>query len=264
MADRPLVSVLLPTTGRSRFLPAALTSLLRQDHSRWELVVVLDGGASPLLDRQLSELPDVPVRLVRTGQRQGVAHALNTGLAVCEGDLVARLDDDDECEPERLSRQVRAMLARPALAVLGTGSRDIDADGNVVRHVPVPTGTALRRRMTRQNALVHPSVMLRAGPVHEVGGYPQRLRRVEDYALWLALLGRYEIDNLAAPLLRRRVHPGQHSRGRPRREDLRRIAQLQAEAGRRTGRTRAQTLAGSAWWLTGQLTGVVRYRVLAR
>ncbi len=259
-----LVSVLMPTAGRSPFLRAALASLAAQDHHRWELVVVLDGDDPGAVETELAEVTGHEVRLVVTGARRGVAAALNVGLAHARGEVVARLDDDDECEPQRLRRQVEELDRRPGLAVLGSAARTIDASGTVLGEVAVASGAALDRRLSRQNGVIHPSVAFRAEVVRDVGGYPVDLHRVEDYALWLALLGRHEIDNVAEPLVRRRVHLGQHSRGLPRATDLARIAGLQQQAGRRLGRGRLATAAGTGWWLGAQLTGVVRYRVPRR
>jgi glycosyltransferase involved in cell wall biosynthesis len=39
-----LVSIILPTYNRIKFLPSAFTSLLQQTHQEWELIIVDDGS----------------------------------------------------------------------------------------------------------------------------------------------------------------------------------------------------------------------------
>lgn len=104
-----LVSAIIPTYNRERYLPAALDSALRQDYRPVEVIVVDDGST------------DDTARLVRShaGVRyhyqpnQGPAAARNAGVAISRGALLAFLDSDDLWMPDKLRLQVEFLEAQP-------------------------------------------------------------------------------------------------------------------------------------------------------
>jgi glycosyltransferase involved in cell wall biosynthesis len=102
--DAPVVSVVLPTRGRARYLEVALDSLASQDLDEpWELVVVDDGsedGTRELLDQR-------GVRSLRLEPARGLNPARNAGVRATGGELVAFTDDDVQAPPGWL----RALVA---------------------------------------------------------------------------------------------------------------------------------------------------------
>src|SRR5262245_21713497 len=104
---RPLVSVLLPVRDGARALEVAARSILRQTYPRLELWIIDDGSAdgTPEVARAL-EREDPRVRVAQSGagpgRGVGLVAALELGRARCAGQLVARMDADDESLPERL------------------------------------------------------------------------------------------------------------------------------------------------------------------
>ena len=74
--------------------------------------------------------------------------ALNHGLSVCTGDLIARLDADDWAFPTRLERQVAEFHARPELVLCGSPYERRDADGGLLR-IGYPSPDPRRTRSRR-------------------------------------------------------------------------------------------------------------------
>ena len=212
MAD-PDITVVIPVAPRAPWLGEAVASVLEQSYAKWRLVVVLDGECGS--NRSALERLDLGTRLQVVANRtpQGVSASLNRGLRIADTELVARLDADDVCLPHRLSEQVRCLVARPDLWVLGSSAIVFDAEGNE-RLRSAPSGTrAVARRLRWRNAIIHPSVVMRRDPILSLGGYNERSERSQDYELWLRVLASAQLDNLAAPLIRYRLHSDQHSRG---------------------------------------------------
>lgn len=105
--DAPLVSCIMPTCDRRAFVPAAIAHFLAQDYARLELIVV-DDGADPIDDL----LPDDPrIRYFRLEQKQNTGAKRNYACEQARGRLIAHWDDDDWHAPNRIRRQVQAMLA---------------------------------------------------------------------------------------------------------------------------------------------------------
>ena len=100
------VSVVMPTYGSGRSIRESVESVLKQDHTDLELIVVNDGGSEDWVDL-LDAFGDSRIRYQRI-EHAGLAGALNAGLALASGRYVAYLDDDDVFHPQHLS----VLLAR--------------------------------------------------------------------------------------------------------------------------------------------------------
>lgn len=103
----PLVSCVMPTHNRRRFVPRAIAYFLRQDHPRKELVIV-DDGTDPVEDL-VPELPSI--RYHRLTRRVTLGAARNLACEAATGSVIAHWDDDDWQAPDRLSRQVRQLTS---------------------------------------------------------------------------------------------------------------------------------------------------------
>ena len=111
---RPLVSILLPARNAEATLPSCIRSIRRQSLTDWECVIVDDGSSDGTLEaaRELAHRDD-RFAVVPAGYR-GLVAALNTGLAHCRGEFVARMDADDLMHRLRLEDQVALDLGREA------------------------------------------------------------------------------------------------------------------------------------------------------
>ena len=219
----PRVCVLLPARNAAPTLRAACVSILRQSLRDLALVVVDDGstdGTPPLLERLAAR--DRRVRVLR-GPGEGIAGALNRGLAACDAELVARMDADDVAWPRRLERQAAALAADPALAAVGTRvrlfPRRLVRDG-MRRYVAwlngLTTPALVARDLFVEAPLVHPAATLRREALESAGGWRDG-PFPEDYDLWLRLAGRGgALSNLAEPGLDWRESGGRLTRTDPR------------------------------------------------
>lgn len=113
----PLVSVILPARNAAATIGTALCSLTAQSWRDFEVLVVDDGSADGTAAEVAAHAArDGRIRLLPApaGQRLGAYGARNLGLAAAEGEFIALQDADDWSHPDRLARQVQALLATPA------------------------------------------------------------------------------------------------------------------------------------------------------
>lgn len=230
--SRPRVSVLLPCRDAAGTLEACLRSLAGQSWTDFEIVAVDDGSrdATPDLLEEWARRDGRVRDPVRTGRR-GLVPALNGAVSRARGKLLARMDADDVAHPERLALQVRLLSRRPDLAACGTGVLYAPRRG---------MGSGLRRYEAWINGLrspgelernrfvecpvAHPTLVIRADALEELGGYRDR-GWPEDWDLMLRLYGAgMRAANVGRRLLLWRRGEGRLSRtsGRYSREAFRR------------------------------------------
>jgi GT2 family glycosyltransferase len=121
------VSVVVPAYGSQDKLDLTLAALAAQTYpSDLTEVVVVDDNSTPPL--RLPELRPEHTRLVvTTPESWGSAHAVNTGVAHADGQVVLRLDADMVAYRDHVEAQMRWHHAADYLAVLGR-KRFVDWD----------------------------------------------------------------------------------------------------------------------------------------
>lgn len=210
----PRISVLLPARNAQATIEAAVCSVLRQSWEDFELIAVDDGSADAtgaILGRLAAE--DARLRVVSTPPG-GLVAALNLALELARGELIARMDADDESLPERFARSVAALDADPDLAAVGTSVMLFRDDRPVSPSLQayaswlngLVTAEQVRTERFIESPLCHPSAMLRTSVLRRLGGWREG-PFPEDYELWLRILeGGGRLRNLPEVLFRWRDH----------------------------------------------------------
>ena len=193
------VSVVIPVRNGERYLAEALESILGQSTSPGEVVVVDDGStdATPsVLERYSAH-----VRGVRQSPA-GVAAALNHGIALAHGTLLAFLDADDVWLPDSLRcRVTRIDAADEPDAVFGRmqqfATPDLDAPRVArLRFDPSPRDVTLFGTM-----LVRKSAFARVGPLDQSYTTASNID-------WMSRAGAIGLRTAEVPevVMRRRLH----------------------------------------------------------
>ena len=219
----PGVSVLLPCRDAAGTLESSLRSLSDQRWSDFEIVAVDDGSrdrTGELLDEWAGR--EERLRVLRR-ERRGLVPALNDAAGAARGRLLARMDADDVAHPERLGLQVGLMEERPELAACGTGVRYVPREGigsGLLRYEQwlngLRTPEDVRRALFVECPVAHPTLMIRARVLEELGGYRDE-GWPEDYDLMLRLhAAGMRAANVGRTLLRWRRGEERLSRTSPR------------------------------------------------
>ncbi len=205
------VSVILAVYNGAQDVEPAIESIFSQTYTDWDLLVVNDGSTDTtgeVLGRLGAKEPRLTV--LTNEVNCGLAASLNRAWRAAKGPLIARLDADDVCYPERLYKQVEFLLECPDVAVLGTAADFVDEQGDYIGSYSRPARhDELVRRMYREVPFIHPTVVVRKSFYESMGGYDETLRGAtqagEDVDLWLRGYTRYKYSNLREPLIRYRV-----------------------------------------------------------
>ncbi len=199
----PTTSVVVPTRDRPELLERAVTSVLDSAYDgEIEVLIVFDQTSPRALP--IPERPGRTLRTLTNDRTPGLAGARNTGILAARGSLVAFCDDDDAWTPDKLRRQVQALLSHPDAEVATTGIV-VRVDGR--RHERVAASERIDiRDLTRARHLeLHPSTFLvhRAAVLHGIGLVDEQIPGSygEDYEWLLRAASRAPIVAVRAPLV---------------------------------------------------------------
>ncbi|TWT46788.1 glycosyltransferase [Botrimarina hoheduenensis] len=204
----PAISFVIPVHNAGVYLRSALASLRWQSHEAWEAVCVNDGST----DESLAVLQDFaaadPRFRVVDQPNRGIVAALNRGLTEARGEWIARMDADDLATPDRLARQWQVVQRNPELIAVGSNVLVVDPEGEPIRTTRYPTDHAAIEAglLAGRETLAHPTLLYRRRAALSVGAYRPEFEWVEDTDLWLRMIAVGRFANVAAPLLRYRLH----------------------------------------------------------
>ena len=131
MLRKPLLfSVIIPTRERAEKLRTCLQSLVQQslDHDLFEVIIVDDGGQTPLDELVSDFTPALQVRLLRQ-ENSGPAAARNSAANVAKGEILLMTDIRQPLAPQAV-RALVSNLADPDIACV-SGSLVLRGDAGV-------------------------------------------------------------------------------------------------------------------------------------
>jgi GT2 family glycosyltransferase len=215
----PLVSIILPTFNRLKYLRLSIDSVFAQTHADWELIVA-DDGSDEETQEYLQTIESEPriklFRLLHSGRPSTVR---NVALREARGRYVAFLDSDDLWLPTKLKAHLAAHASYPARRWSYTALNLIDADGAILNYWPggrwVPYDGAIFEPLLKLEAAVAaPSVFAERSLVIQAGGFDEELPFFEDYDMWMRLSRLSDVIVVDEPLVLVRNHLEHYSANR--------------------------------------------------
>ncbi|WP_420475297.1 glycosyltransferase family 2 protein [Noviherbaspirillum sp. ST9] len=197
------ISVITCTWNSATYLPESITSVLAQDHPDIEYIFV-DGGSDDGTLEQIRALQR-PYQLLEN-VRGGVSRAMNEGLRVARGDVIAYLHSDDYyLYPDVLSRVARQLEASGKGWLFGRTMTLIDGKLHPDDYVAPRFSYS---SLLRGNYIPHPATFVRRDLMLKAGGFNTSLKYAMDYDLWLKLAKMGRPLQLDEPLTAFREHEG--------------------------------------------------------
>jgi glycosyltransferase involved in cell wall biosynthesis len=184
-----LVSIILPVFNAEPFLVDCINSLVSQTYSNFELLAINDGSS----DRSLNLLEkfankDNRIRVINNKINQGIVNVLNCAVKLCRGELIARMDADDYCEPDRLEKQVVFLNKNKDVGIVGCWLQ-LFGKRNTVWHYRAYDTYIKALLLFKTNGFPHNAIVVRK-QVFEEFSYDPNFKYVEDTELWVRIMMR--------------------------------------------------------------------------
>jgi glycosyltransferase involved in cell wall biosynthesis len=244
----PCVSVVMSVYNGSRYLRRAVESILCQTLADLEFVIV-DDGSTDGTPQILDSYDDPRIVRVLNHQNIGLTRSLNRGIHASSGPYIARQDADDWSLPGRLALQLAYLEAHPQVGLVGSGSRWIDGEDQLLRDwQPESDPVQVQQKLLWSTPFLHGTFLFRRACLDDLaGGYDESMPVAQDCELLLRIADRWELANLPEILYVFRQHGGSvtASRSAEQKSCLRRAQQAAIERRLRYGLARVG-LAGDA------------------
>lgn len=129
LVDETLVSIIIPSYNHRQFIGYAIDSVLAQDYSNIECIVVDDGSSDGTFEYYSDFYKTNPKVRISHHANQGAHATINGALGLARGGYLAILNSDDVYEPTRISTMITAARAHGSSFFGITGLKVIDETG---------------------------------------------------------------------------------------------------------------------------------------
>ena len=204
-----IISVVMAVFNGQNYLTESIESILNQTYPFFEFIIIDDGSTDTSLEiiEQYAQKEE-RIKVVVNDKNLGLAKSLNKGIALAEGEYIARMDADDISLRDRFQIQLQFLKDNPQIDLVGSWVEFIDKNsqptGNILRYIKTPMG--LRWTTFFTPPFIHPTVMF-CGRVFDQG-YQYNVDEIyaQDFEFWTRLNVSHKFSNISKILLQYRIH----------------------------------------------------------
>lgn len=160
--DKPLVSVIMPAYNADKFIREAIQSVLDQDHTNFELLIVNDGSTDQTKEI-IHSFSGSRIQYFEQ-KNQGVSTARNVGLDNMRGDYFCFLDADDQFTVTSISSRLAVFQNDEQICFVDGAVDGIDDRGKNLGRIFTPSfrGYPLEKLLRiRDDCFFGPSWMIK-------------------------------------------------------------------------------------------------------
>jgi glycosyltransferase involved in cell wall biosynthesis len=205
----PKISVITPSYNQANFIERTIESVLNQNYPNLEYIVI-DGGST---DGTLEILRKYDTKIIWKSEKdKGIADAINKGLRLAAGEIVAYINSDDLYEMETLKRVGEFFKENLQVMWICGKCRIVRENGReFYRPITWFKNLWLKRygynKLFIINFISQPAVFWRRKIIEEIGFFNCNLNFAMDYEYWVRIGEKYKPAIINEYLACFRIHP---------------------------------------------------------
>jgi glycosyltransferase involved in cell wall biosynthesis len=198
----PLVSIVTPSYNQAIFLRTTIQSVLLQDYPRIEYIV-MDGGSTDGSVDIIKEYSE-EIRYWISEPDKGQADAINRGLQMANGEIVAWINSDDAYLPGAVEEAVAALMNSPEVGMVYGDGIMVGTELEVLDRHRYPQLSLVD--LLSFEVLLQPAVFMRKEVLEEVGFLDPSYDLILDHELWVRIASHYPIKHISSFWALERTH----------------------------------------------------------
>lgn len=184
-----LITVLMSVYNGEKYLRKSIHSVLTQSYKDFEFIIVDDCSSDKTIEI-IKSFNDSRIKLLRNDSNLGLSESLNKGIEHSLGKYIARHDDDDISQSNRLQNQLNLFKATNNIDAIFCRYALFDKFGKIFNseseyYKKEQIEEALRNK---ENLFAHGAAMIRKKSLIALGGYNTNFVFGQDYELWIRML----------------------------------------------------------------------------
>ena len=215
MSDQ-LVSIIVTTYNRKKYLKECIESILNQTYINFELIIV-DNFSNYDIKFFLNSFNDFRIKLIQNNNSGKYVINRNLGIKSSQGNFVAFCDDDDQWAPTNLKIKMNFMIKDLTLGMITSQEEIIDEigkkTGKLTHSWITDNHFVTFKNLFFKNVCSPSSVLIRKSCFDLVGYFDEskKKKNIEDIDYWLRFSLKFKILYLNQVLGYFRMHDSNES-----------------------------------------------------
>ncbi len=227
-AETPKISIGLPVFNGQQYLEEAVSSIVAQTYSNFELIIAdnCSTDASLAIAKKWQKI-DQRIKVIESPTNLGAAPNFNRAFAAARGEFFKWATCDDRIEPDFLQACIDRMESAPDTVLVYSDAMKIDGEGNALRLIydskmnlrtdsPDPL-VRFRDLILCDHSCIAVFGLIRSDALRKTSLIGSYVASDRVLLARLGLLGPF--SRIDQPLIRHREHSGRSTRSIPRLKD---------------------------------------------
>jgi glycosyltransferase involved in cell wall biosynthesis len=199
----PLVSIITPSYNQAAYLERTIRSVLLQDYPSIEYLII-DGAST---DNSLEIIRQYESQITEwvSEPDQGQGEAINKGIRLARGEIVAWINSDDLLMAGAISEAVAALQAAPQAGMVYGDGILIDQQDRILDWHPYRQFDVLD--LLKFNVLLQPAVFMRRKVLSQVGLLNNEYNLILDHELWVRIAAHTHLVHVPRYWAAERTYP---------------------------------------------------------
>jgi len=198
----PKISIITPSYNQGKYIERTIKSILDQRYPNLEYIV-MDGGST---DETLDILKKYNKKIIWISEKdKGQTDAINKGLRIATGDIVAYLNSDDTYEKDTFKTVAKFFLENPTEKFVYGRGKHIDENDKYIEDYPNSPTDYLG--LHGQCHICQPTAFWKKEIIDkQIGLFNDKLRYAMDYDYWIRVSKKFKLNFINKYLANTRLY----------------------------------------------------------